>query len=187
MPAAVSIAPAYEGCRTQRYGPNSTTGWPARVVTSRVVATEAEAHGARHHRKPFLLFRMYMGRGHMSARWKEEIEGKQEAACLGAGLPNDDALAADRVLDHATMRSRGRGFHYVLDSVAARARAVSGRTAAITNTASMLEWYARSPIRPRRRVLVNRGMGPPGRWAPNTVRPRRMPGAVQNGPDDRPR
>ena len=66
-------------------------------------ATEAETHPAGEDRELFLLDGMSMARGDVRTRRQKQIEDEQLAAGFRGGLTDHDALAADRVLNHALL------------------------------------------------------------------------------------
>ena len=65
------------------------------------LASEDEAQPTGEHGEQLRLYRMGVARGYVRRRRQEEIEDEQAAAGLGAAGPDDDALAADRIDDHA--------------------------------------------------------------------------------------
>ena len=68
-------------------------------------ASELEAELAVDDRELFLLHRMDVSSRHVTTRWQEEIEREQRATSLCGARVNDDALAADRVVDYASGRT----------------------------------------------------------------------------------
>jgi len=72
-------------------------------------ATEAETHPAGENGELFLLDGMGMARGDVRTGRQKEIEDEQLAAGFLGCLTNHDTLAADRVLDHATLLAGNHG------------------------------------------------------------------------------
>ena len=114
---------------------------------------EAEAHPPGHDLEALLLSRMDVRAGDVTVGREHEVDRQQLAAGVGGRLPEDDPLAADRVVDdlscvgHCLLLSKGCG-SMEQASAAARRRA-SPATAIFEALARMIGAHPRGRPLPR--------------------------------------